>query len=488
MLALGGSTLYLAGASAAADSPPIPAPPIPAPPIPTPPAVKPPANQTPPTIAGTPQQGQSLTEERGTWPPGYQKIAIQWLRCDSGGRCRAISGQTAPSYTLTSLDVGSRIEVRETATYPGSAPQATSAKTGVVTPLPAPAPPVASTTGLLAVPPGTVTNQATTLVATITSSSGSTPPAGTVTFVNAGAPIGGCASVPVTTSAPSVNVTCQAAFSAAMSPPQLTAVFTPGAGSGLSGSSSPAVSLSVGRDSTSAALSVSSPTVGIGTRATYTATVAAKDLGAYQPSGSVQFLDNGKPIATCASLPLKHTQAATSAQCRIGYSRVARHVITAKYLGDAGFLGSISSAARVSAIRLRIIASKTNWVFQYTPTYAKILSLVVHQAPAGMTIVLNCHGAGCPFAAWSTAVASPTRCQRTKSRRCSAPKSRTVDLSSRFRGHRLHPGTVVTVKLTRTLWIGKEYVFSTRAARAPRVKILCVVPGARRPGVGCALH
>jgi hypothetical protein len=447
-------------------------------------AVRPlaPVNKTPPAIAGTARPGQALVESDGSWSNSPTSFARQWFRCDRPGACAAIVGASGSSYTVAGGDAGRMIAVQVTAYNAGGQGSATSAAVG-------PVGANSSTTVLLTVPlTGTVTNQATTLVATIASSSGSTPPAGTVTFLNAGAPIGGCANLPVTASNPSVNVTCHAGFSAATSPQQLTAVFYPGAGSGLTGSSSLGVGLSVGRDHSSTALVVPDRTVGIGTWAAYTATVTPKDLGAYQPSGSVQFLDNGKPIANCKRLTLRRTRAATSAQCRVRYRNVARHAITAKYLGDGGFLGSISSKVRVSAIRLSIIAAKTHWVFLYTPTYAKILSLVVHQAPAGMTIVLKCRGVGCPFTAWSTAVANSTRCTSTNRRRCSAQKPRTVDLSPRFRGHRLAPGTVVTVELVGSRWIGKAYVFSTRAARAPRVQILCMAPGAKRPGVGCSLH
>ena len=78
----------------------------------------PPSNQTPPTIAGASQDGQTLTASPGTWagaPPitfGYR-----WQRCDSAGAgCADIAGANAVTYVVTSADVGSRLRVRVTAT------------------------------------------------------------------------------------------------------------------------------------------------------------------------------------------------------------------------------------------------------------------------------------------------------------------------------------------------------------------------------------
>jgi hypothetical protein len=101
-----------------------------------------PANTSPPTIAGTAQEGQGLTAGPGTWS-GTQPInyAYQWLRCDSGGgNCNAIGGATSTSYTLTSTDVGSTIELTLTASNTAGTAAATSAPTAVVVPVSTPPP------------------------------------------------------------------------------------------------------------------------------------------------------------------------------------------------------------------------------------------------------------------------------------------------------------------------------------------------------------
>jgi hypothetical protein len=94
-----------------------------------------PANTRPPTISGTPQQGQTLTANRGSWSGGQpQTYAYQWRRCDEvGGGCVDIGGATAATYLLTSADVGRTLRVRVTARNSLGARSATSTPTAVVT-------------------------------------------------------------------------------------------------------------------------------------------------------------------------------------------------------------------------------------------------------------------------------------------------------------------------------------------------------------------
>jgi len=94
----------------------------------------PPVKTTPPSISGTPQQGQTLTASAGTWG-GTQPIsyAYQWQRCDaSGADCNAISGATGASYSVGAADVGATLDVTVVATNIAGSSSATSAATAVV--------------------------------------------------------------------------------------------------------------------------------------------------------------------------------------------------------------------------------------------------------------------------------------------------------------------------------------------------------------------
>src|SRR5439155_10788221 len=68
----------------------------------TPPAGSP-TNSALPSVRGTPQSGEILTADSGTWvatPP--VTYAYQWRRCtQTGTACADIAGATTTSYTIT---------------------------------------------------------------------------------------------------------------------------------------------------------------------------------------------------------------------------------------------------------------------------------------------------------------------------------------------------------------------------------------------------
>ena len=105
------------------------------------PAAKP-VNGSPPTISGTPREGETLNGSPGTWsgtPP--INLRAQWRRCNSSGSsCNSISGANGTSYRLTSADVGHTIRLRVTAENRDGRTDAHSLPTGVVAALPTSAP------------------------------------------------------------------------------------------------------------------------------------------------------------------------------------------------------------------------------------------------------------------------------------------------------------------------------------------------------------
>jgi hypothetical protein len=203
-----------------------------------------------------------------------------------------------------------------------------------------------TTTTLSASPESPATNQHVTLTATVSANAGG-PPAGTVSFANNGVPIPGCEHQPLSPFAP-YTATCETTFVAASSPEALTAGFTPSFGSELEGSTSPTDNLAVGKDSTSTALGVSATTPAIGASVTYTATVTPGHVGSTEPSGPVQFVDNGAPIGSCASQPLTQGGSSSSAACTLSYSAAGKHNIKVVYGGDANFTGSTAPEQEVT--------------------------------------------------------------------------------------------------------------------------------------------
>ncbi|HUA44483.1 MAG TPA: invasin domain 3-containing protein [Solirubrobacteraceae bacterium] len=338
-----------------------------------------------------------------------------------------------------------------------------------------------SNLSLAAFPSAAVTNQNVTLLAAVTSNPGF--PSGTVTFANGGSPIAGCVAVPITALTPAV--TCNTSFAASTSPELLTADFEPDAASGV-GSAIGSATVTVAPDSTSTSVDASK-TTGVGDTTTYTATVQPPmdRPGPIEPTGTVEFLDGGQPIHSC----LNQSLTAGGAVCTVTYGSAGTHTVSARYNGDPNFNGSTSTPETVSVVPLPpdvagIIASTMQWTFSFTPSYTKVLALVVNGLAPQATVSVTCHGHGCPRAKRLGTTAKAKRCQTTGPNNGCAGL-RTVDLTAAFRNRLLRAGTRIAVTITRPGWIGKSYTFVARAGRRPLIEIACLAPGAMRPGAGC---
>ena len=95
---------------------------------------QPPANIQPPEITGTVAVGQQLQVDPGTWTGTPTPVfSYQWLSCDSSGNnCNPIQGATNTTYTITSGDAGTTLDVTVTGTNTAGSAQAAPAATGVV--------------------------------------------------------------------------------------------------------------------------------------------------------------------------------------------------------------------------------------------------------------------------------------------------------------------------------------------------------------------
>jgi hypothetical protein len=97
-----------------------------------------PVSVAPPSISGIAFEGQTVTENNGTWTNNPTSHTYQWEDCDVFGQsCTPIYGATGQSYTLTARDVGHTIRVQETASNASGAGQpATSEQSAAVVGLP----------------------------------------------------------------------------------------------------------------------------------------------------------------------------------------------------------------------------------------------------------------------------------------------------------------------------------------------------------------
>jgi hypothetical protein len=105
-----------------------------------------PQNTSPPTITGTPQEGQRLVGHRGTWSGNPTDYNDFWVRCDKdGGSCADISGANNRSgYLLKGVDVGNTIRFKVQAKNADGSTFASSVPTAVITAATKPPPPISN--------------------------------------------------------------------------------------------------------------------------------------------------------------------------------------------------------------------------------------------------------------------------------------------------------------------------------------------------------
>ena len=90
-------------------------------------------NTTPPSMVGTPQQGQTLTADSGRWSGAPSRFTYQWNRCDAAGaNCAAIAGAVGQTYVVGVQDHAARLTVSVTAANSVSSSASTSAATPAV--------------------------------------------------------------------------------------------------------------------------------------------------------------------------------------------------------------------------------------------------------------------------------------------------------------------------------------------------------------------
>lgn len=437
-------------------------------------AVAPPSNQSPPAITGTVEQGRTLTASHGTWTNEPTAYAYQWEECTgSGAGCTPISGATDQSYTVAPGDTGSTFVVQETAfdESVASSPAASSPSDVVQT---------GSSVALVASHSSIAVNQSVVLAATVTAQTAGAAPAGSMTFTAGGTAITGCSDVAVTADGQSQTVLCQTTFPAGQA--QLAAAFSPAAGSVVLGSTSPTVTLPVARESMRIAVRAARQAMA-GTRLTYTATLSlpSEPEHTFQPTGTIEFLDHGKPVAGCT----KQRMIKLVATCVTTYVLPGRHTIVATYRGDANFSTATSSPSALNVTPIPVdgeVTATLSWTFYFTPTYTSVVHLILLAIPYGSSVQVACHGHGCPF--------SSRRESLPKAPRCASPSlacpSSNFSLTSSLAGRRLGTGTQITIMVAHANYVGKYYSFTIQPRAQPRVRIACLAPDSPIPGADCS--
>jgi hypothetical protein len=93
-----------------------------------------PVNTGPPSISGTPQQGQTLSAANGGWSPAAASYTYQWQRsADAGNTWTSVGGATASTYTPGTADLNGELRVIVTGVNPYGSAASTSAGVGPVT-------------------------------------------------------------------------------------------------------------------------------------------------------------------------------------------------------------------------------------------------------------------------------------------------------------------------------------------------------------------
>jgi hypothetical protein len=430
-----------------------------------------------PALSGTTQQGDVLSADRGAWSNNPGTFTYQWIRCSAAGsNCSGIGGATGASYTLSPDDVGSTVAAQVTASNAedgtgGAATSQTQLSPTVTTP---------SSTSLYANPGSLVSDQGTTLIATVTTGTGSVSAAGSLNFTDNGAGIAGCKALSLPASGQSATVTCRTSFLASNA--GLVATYMPRAGSLATGSSSPVAGLTVGRARPRVSLSGSNPAINVPNVYKVTLSSPSGSLGTTKPTGVVRFLDGKKTIAGCGARRASSGQAT----CRVTYRALGNHRIRIAYAGDRNF-SPLTSNAKTVAVRpatpTGVVSSLMNWNYRYRPGYTTFSVLSATGLVPGTRITLTCNGRGCPFHRDGQTIAAAKGCNATAAG-CNAPIS--LNLMPFLRRAHLRPGTVLIVEITHTRWIGKYYRFVIVGGAAPQHQLSCLAVNSSRPGVGCS--
>jgi hypothetical protein len=468
------------------------------------------AADDPPTILGNTQVGTTLSLSDPLLGGDLTTNTYQWEDCDSAGaNCIPVAANgTSSTYTLQTTDVGSTIEATINVTDLGSSTTTTSV--GPVAPLvaspwvPSPGPAIT----------GTVLQGQTLSVSTGTW--GTDPTTTTFTYQWES-----CDAVPNCS-----VVGTSSSYKLQGSDVGHTIVAMVSANDSFGDVSAPSSSATLGpvvSDATTTTLAASPKSAQANQTVTLIATVSSS-AGAPAPAGAITVRNGATPIGSCTSLPVNPTGQIVTVVCPASFA-TSTGKLTAVFAPTSGssLQGSTSGAVGVTITAApssppttnssppttsspgtgtvtvvqapapasapsapgvpAAVTSTMQWTFYYTPSFTQIRALIVNGVPAHATVLVKCHGKGCPFAHHTMVVARMKRCGTKKIAMCLTHGA--FDLTPGFAKRHLAPGTQITIVISRPKWIAKYYAFTVQARHAPRIRIACLAPGGTHPGQGC---
>ena len=200
-------------------------------------------------------------------------------------------------------------------------------------------------------------------------------------------------------------------------------------------------------------------------------------------TGAPAFLlgSNGGAVRAKVSDAVSGAAAGTIAAA-VRASRIGRKSVTLTGADRAGNRASVKCSYTVRAHALSPTPSMT-WDFALASggTATTVVSMKITSVPTRATLQLTCKGGGCPSKSQSAAAVKPAKC---KGKKCRA-RSRDVDLTRLFRGHRLSAGARIAVTVTQRNTNGKAFVFAIRQGQLPKPQVGCLAPGSSRLNRGC---
>jgi hypothetical protein len=237
--------------------------------------------------------------------------------------------------------------------------------------------------------------QALTFTATVAGSNGATQPTGTVDFFDHGVGIPSCTGVNLAQGTSSSTAPCPiSTLNVTNSPHNITATYNPGTDPNYVTVTSAALVQHVQKATPTNAVTLTTGTdpSTYGQALTFTATVAGS-TGVTQPTGTVDFFDNGAGIPSCTGVNLAQGTSSSTAPCSISTLNVANspHNITATYnpLTDPNYI-TVTSAGLVQHVQ------------KATPTNAVTLTTGTDPSTYGQALTFTATVAG------STGVTQPT--------------------------------------------------------------------------------